>query len=460
MITRSLLFCIAAFLFANTGCSRLQKTDCQPHHLHRRVILNKAIAVRVGGEVVEPRAIHVEDGNLSLRNAILQAGGLKRVEPPQLLLAQAPAVTHASTSPQITDSDSLSILSPIFSNETEIQKLLGEPDPIFGNRGSYSAPTDSTSTLVKYLQDVSAQMKVGMNRSLPLQTKLDPIKNSPSELIEDLKHAFDELASGNPEFSAKAIAALDLVLARLAPKNESSSPPIASTQQIFGQVPSTRTNVPLMIAIETADDNLMNRSKFFFHPELVFKTAIGDIPLRDGDFVYAIRAEDTSITIQQEYQHESGIPVLGVSNEFVAIDPNEFKKVTSVIQLKRDALGAANLAATLENVCILTRQSGSLGSQTYVFPLTAPNQQDWNVTLGSIAPGDRFLFTDASRSPLIWDRLIETVQERLKDKRATELKNAKCKISLPVDGSYLNKMTANLKYYTKPLVDSTRNIIR
>jgi len=429
--------------------------------------------VRTGGELNDPKIFAIDPSRtLSLRQAILQSGNIRRPneQAEQIAIVQTQAPEQSVARAEVSDAELMQAIAPFLSNEEAVNRLLGanragRASGFSGSR-TYSAPFETN--LVDYMQTAVGNIVVTATNDPSTTTDFTEINPSTTNRIEQLqilRAVFEGSKPNDPEFAASGVIVFDKLIQALDSNAKVLSTPVDAASfipvpKLQGVVQNKSKQIsPTLIGIENTSDSYLSRNTTYFHPDLIYKTAVGDIPLRDGDFVFAIRAEDTSLPRNLQIQHEWSVPVLGIDDEFSAIDPNSFPQIQQVFQLKRDALQRTGDISTLEDVCVLTRQnSGVLGTQSYYLPVSDAAEGPIEIPTGTVAPGDSFQFTYTSRSPLVLARLLGSVQDRVKERQIEGKKESVCKSKLPADGA-LSKWKANVKYYTSPVVRSARSLV-
>ncbi len=462
------------------GCSTpvaRKPQSCLPH----RVTKVDPGTVTTGGMLQSQRTLQlVPDRVLTLRQAILESGGLlETASSSNDVVTQSTAAEQSSgqtsatlptvaptptssppsvpapspTAAEQQEASTLQALKTTFSKIDQINALF-QIDPM-GPRGRAVYRDPVGDTIQQYLQSVNDNIAFAGQKHNPSLDfiRIQGINKSLPELIDDLEFIIDSRKSNNPEFAAEALSEIRKL------KNLKTAPP----QQAPVSPKPTSINTPkvkrsVLIGLE----NRIHRSEtVYVDPQLVFKTAVGDIPLKDGDFVFATRTEDTSLPRNIKLDHESLVPVLGVSEEYNAVDPNEYSEIASVINLQVEELRKQEAMISSEHIGILRRQvTGSIRPEVFYIPIPNATSVESSSQLGTVMPGDSFLFTVASRSPIVYDRLVGPLQADLIDQRRELQKKAECRQKLPFEGNYVKKASANWNYYTQPIVQSARNIVR
>ena len=464
---------LAGFIiFAGCKSPVMNKERLLSHH---KPVVERVGEVRTGGELNDPKVFAIDQSRiLSLRQALLQSGNIRRPnqQAEQIAIVQPQASEQPVTKVEVSDSEILKAITPILSNEEAVNRLLGtnRSGRASGFNGSraYSAPTETN--LVDYMKTAVKGIVTTATNDPSSTTDLSKIDQSSTNRVvqlQTLRTVFEGSKRNDPEFASAGVMAFDKLIqaleskATVLPKQvaAASSTPVQMLQGVVQN--NTKQISPMLIGIENTCDSYLSRNTTYFHPDLIYKTAVGDIPLRDGDFVFAIRAEDTSLPSNLQIQHEWSVPVLGVNDEFTAIDPNSVRQIQQVFQLKRDTLQKTGDIATIEDVCVLTRHySGSLGTQSYYLPVSDAVEGTTEIPTGTVAPGDSFQFAHASRSPFVLARLLGPIQDRLKERQLEVKKKADCKSKLPIDGRYLSKWNANMQFYASPVVNSARSLVK
>jgi hypothetical protein len=435
--------------------------------------------VEVGGEVQSPKAIPISQQNsLSLRQALLQAGGIKELPStyysPQIANAlpqPSGATSSASVLEQRPDVELQNKIFSILSDEEEMRMLLNlNLIPAYA-RAQYRSPDREGSSFDEFLQDVVGRLRLALELDSPRKldvSTLDATSPDPRVLVESLRSVFVTLREFNSDYADNAILVFDQFLQNSLATTASSSTPKDATQP-----PNERLNahqlrevnqagrVPMLIGIENRNEAILVKRTIFIHPDLIFHTAIGDLPLRDGDFVYAIRADQTSLPSLFENKHQSGVSVLGLNPAYNAIDPNNRKTIERLMGEKRNALKDAGQRITLEDVCLVTRsQTEALGKQIFCIPVEQEGRSTPSVPTGSIMPGDQFQFAYASRTPFLLERLLAPIQEGVQQRVLESQRCLETCESLPTDGRYVTRWNTRLRSYARPVVQSARNLIR
>ena len=241
------------------------------------------------------------------------------------------------------------------------------------------------------------------------------------------------------------------------PEPVTTAEPVARPQQ-QQMVVARPERKALLIGLES---HANQDEAIYIHPALVMGTTIGDIELQDGDFVFAISSDDTSLTSELQLQHDSLIPAIGISPDFNAVDPTADRTIAAVLQRNLEAVRRNQTVVSLENVGVLRRSaSGTRRAETFYLPLPGIAGENAPATsrMGTVRPRDVFLFTLASRSPVVRDRLITPAVMQLHEKSKALANHAKVKSNLPAGGSFISKAAANLDYYTRPIVRSARSV--
>lgn len=460
-----------------TGCSSAFTT--RPHvaeHCHPVAVI--AGQVRTGGDIAYPTVFPLDvDRVLTLRQALLQSGGIKSnaVQPqattvwqPMAVSAQPQPASNASEA-QSPAVDVVKELMPFLGDEVAMNQLLAPVQSgrfaAFASSVGYALPIETEE--VAFLRAVVFRTKAAAQLSQTTiieDAKINSGSNDKVDLLKSLRYIFEQSKGNSPDFAARGLLTIDKVIAALevggtkTPVNTTAAGP--SVQYVV-PASTTKDSIVMLIGIENMRDSYLDRQTTYFHPDLIFKTAVGDVPLRDGDFVFAIRADATSLPRNLAVQHETSSPVLGVSAEFNAIDPTDFSQIEQVVQLKRNALRESGELATIEDVCVLTRQhAGTLTRQVFYFPIHNESLQHPSPELGTVTPGDSFRFVLASRSPFVLDRLLEPIQDKMSARVINQQRKDARLESLPAGSRLVTKVNSTWKFYTRPIVESARNIVK
>jgi len=461
---------LTAGLLAISGCSTsILCKESQIRH-HRNVHPTAVGEVKTGGELHAASSFPTDvNRTLTLRQAILQSGGIRRQEATlEHVVSFLPGTQkRAHENREDADARSIETLKAILADEVEVNQLLGSELEArlagFNQRRNYRAPIGES--IVEYLQAATEGIATTLaftSTTTVDVNMLDPKSTDRSKLIQGLQYAFQESAHNHPEFATHAIQRFN----ELSHAWSSEELAVVSNAEPTMSVPDYQTvhrstkTIPLLVGLENARGSYLHRNTIYFHPDIVFTTAIGDIPLRDGDFVFAIRAEDTSLPRMMDVSHIWSVPVLGVSDAASAIDPIEFKNISRVVDLKIAAIQDAEQSVTMEDICILKRHSsGTVGSQSFYFPVRQSTVSHTPVPLGTIAPGDSFLFAYASRCPLVLERMLAPAKDRLEQRQTEVRANVECRSQMPAEGRYLSKLGAHWNYYTRPLATGAKRLI-
>lgn len=437
--------------------------------------------VEVGGEVMSPKTISVsKEHRLSLRQALLQAGGINEAHStgivPRIantLPPQTGAVSSPSATVQRQDVDLQNKIVSILSDEKEMRQLLSVTSTMPGvaERIQFQLPDRESSDFDKFVKDVVGRVRLSLEFESPrkLDTSiLDSTSDDPRVLVESLRSVFVTLRDLNPEYASNAVAVFDQFLRNSNPSTVLTGTPMEANQPTTERLPVPQVSdvnladrMPLLIGLENQREAVSIKRTIFVHPELVFHTAIGDLPLRDGDFVYAIRADQTSLPTLLAIEHQSGNSVLGLDPKYNSIDPREYKTIDRLLNVKSKAMREAQEPISLEDVCLVTRfQQETLGEQVFCIPIEQVGRSTPKVPVGSIMPGDQFQFAYASRTPFLLERLVEPIQERVQQRVTEAQRRQEIRERLPTDGRYLSRWNASLQSYARPVVQSARNLVR
>jgi hypothetical protein len=481
MRNRSKVWYVIGSCMCIFGCQsiHLDRTHTLPHCSNPSPMVPIAV-VEVGGEVQNPKAIPISPQNsLSLRQALLQAGGIKELpstyHSPQIANAIPPLSGSTSSVSELVQRSDIELQNMIFSilsDEEEMRTLLNlKLDPDYGR--PYKSPPREGSSFDEFLRDVVDSLRIvfifelDSSRKFDVST-LDATSPDPRVLVESLRSVFVTLREFNSDYADNAILVFDQFLQNAPATTASGSTPKDATQP-----PNERLNapqlsegnqagrVPMLIGIENRNEAILVKRTIFIHPDLIFHTAIGDLPLRDGDFVYAIRADQTSLPSLFEIKYQSGVSVLGLNPAYNAIDPNDWKTIERLMGEKRNALKNAGQRITLEDVCLVTRsQTEVLGKQIFCIPVEQEGRSTSSVPTGSIMPEDQFQFAYASRTPFLLERLLAPIQEGVQQRVLESQRCLETCESLPTDARYITRWNTRLRSYARPVVQSARNLIR
>jgi hypothetical protein len=437
--------------------------------------------VEVGGDVMSPKAIPISRRNsLSLRQALLEAGGIREL----FTHTNSPRIDDSIPQPSAASSSANALLErqevelenkivSILSDEDEMRQLLSVTPlyPFLTERIKFQAPEQEDSKFDEFLQKVVRMISISLRSDSKKRVDtsiLDSTSPDPRVLVESLRSVFVTLREFNSDYADNAILVFDQFLQNAPATTASGSTPKDATQP-----PNERLNapqlsevnqagrVPMLIGIENRNEAILVKRTIFIHPDLIFHTAIGDLPLRDGDFVYAIRADQTSLPSLFESKHQSGVSVLGLNPAYNAIDPNDWKTIERLMGEKRNALKNAGQRITLEDVCLVTRsQTEVLGKQIFCIPVEQEGRSTSSVPTGSIMPEDQFQFAYASRTPFLLERLLAPIQEGVQQRVLESQRCLETCESLPTDARYITRWNKRLRSYARPVVQSARNLIR
>jgi hypothetical protein len=436
--------------------------------------------VEVGGEVMTPKTIPVSSQyTLSLRQALLQAGGIKQqlsTGTPQVIEKLPPTTSKAfsPTSPaKGQDIELQNKIVKIFSEEKEMRRLLSVNSsiPILADRIQFRSPDQVGLAFDEFLQEVAQSVRISLERDSPRKldtSTLDWNLDDPRVLLESLRSVFATLRDFNPEYANSAIPVFDQFLSSSSQSTELPSTRLETIQPVDEQLSVSPTgdvhqtvSAPLLIGLENLREVFPKKRTIFVHPELVFHTAIGDLPLRDGDFVYAIRAHQTSLPARFEMEYQNGNTVVGLDPAYNAIDPRDYKTIDRLLNVKNEALRKSQEPITLEDVCVVTRlHQEALGEQVFCIPINQEGRSSTKIPAGSIMPGDQFQFAYASRTSFLMERLVEPIQERIQQRAAEAQRCQEVRERLPADGSYLSRWNANVQSYARPVIQSARKLVR
>jgi hypothetical protein len=437
-----------------SGCLSVPKKEqCKlPVHCARD-ISSTGFLVRTGGLLEKPHDIYRQmSEQLTLRQAVLESGGIRQLE--QFELTQVPVIEQArSTSPapkQPIPANSLEILDSIFGDEQIILNYFERPNLILVD---VYAASESDEPL-EYLQGTLSSL----NRLIQYPNQ----RMSEEWYDEDVSDWNLLLAMAEKPFAAYRDVDTELsdaVIAKL------RSLKIASNTATDVQLPMA-AKPSLSITEKRQYDVLigLTRSKtpnetVFFHPRLVYQTAIGDVQLHDKDFVFAVRVSDTSLPQSQISVDDFMIPVTGASEEYNAVQHSTHGRLNSILALVPNADRAP------DQVCILSRPlSGKLGSEVFYLPLSAENTQ-WTpseefVKDGQTRPGDSVIFAYAARSPIVYESLIAPIKASFDQKRIQLSEGSNCRPILRADGKYFSRARANWKYYSETVIRNNANLFR
>ncbi len=463
------------------GCSAIRNVEKNAICKHQPIVSAPPIVVRTGGELQSQRTLTIEPGtSLTLRQAIIESGGLREScglvsRPsnlqPEILLNPVPVAVQAankeaelpspSTKPDaaeagasdsaLSDQTKLNALKAIFEDVPNMSQLL-RVDP---QRRPYTPPLGNSQ--LSFLQNTIQRMTIAAAFNAPAfdTNRLNPNETNVRKLLDMLVFAFEASANNNRSFAEGAIKEFNRQK-EIVPTTPNLLPQIA-TSPVFATAPKPKS---YLIGLES---RIKTGETVYFHPQLVFQSAIGDIPLRDGDFVFAVLADQTSLGSSLEFEGEYAVPVIGVSAQNNAVKTSEYKLVAQVLKLQLDALATRKEALTNEHISVLRRgYSGTARPEVFYIPMRSESQDgeiDGNPS-GAIRPGDEFSFTFASRSPIIYERMLAPLTEKLKAEGSELAEKAKRRSKLPAEGRFLTATSANWNYYTRPIIQGAKNIVR
>lgn len=476
-----ILFAPLSIVVLGGGCSTIRNVEKKAFCKHQPVVSTKPIVVRTGGELQSQRTLTVEPGtSLTLRQAVIESGGLRAsvdhvLQPsngqPNIPAIPAPAASQSAnkeresfsptTRPDASVAGSanlalnaptnLSALKAIFEDVPNMSQLLSV-DP---RRRPYTPPIGNSQ--LSLLQNTVDRITIAVAFNAPAfdTNQLNSNETDVRKLLDMLIFAFEASVNNNRAFAESAIKEFNRQK-EIVPTTPTSLSPKA-TPTIFATAP---TPMSYLIGLE---NRTVSGETIYFHPNLVFQSAVGDIPLRDGDFVFAVPTNQTSLASSLEFDGDYSVPVLGVSEHFNAVKTSDYKQVAQVLTLQLNELAVRKEALTNEHIGVLRRgYSGTTRPEVFYIPLRSESENgaiDGSPS-GAIRPGDEFNFTFASRSPIVYERMVAPLTEKLKAERSKLAEQAKRRSQFPAEGRLLTATSANWNYYTRPLVEGARNIVR
>ena len=454
-----IILCISvALLVAASGCTTLnnihQRVKARHHehhakhphliHRHHPVEIGQ---IRTGGLLNDPGVLEFVPGHaISLRQAVLESGGIRR-EQDLTLVQQSPPVEQARPATAELDTTSL---KPVFDEQANIEQLFNVDTDFF----EYEPPVANDSE--NYLRFAVMQLRRAIAFSEPaIDTERLQYDNQDSnQLLDNLIFAFEAYKQNNPQFADNAINLFRKLktqaILRRSVSASNSTPSVVRTESRYQKV--------LIGLVRSRDEG----RTYYFHPELIFKTAIGMMDLRNGDFVFAIEAADTTLLQKYELADSFLVPVVGVSERFNSVDYADYRTLSEVYELYDRSIAERGLIASVENVAVLDRTaSGVSSSEVFYIPMGA---DEANVPIGKefvekgrLRPGDSLVFTYASRSPLILRELLNSASSQQHNLGQRHPKLGEMKNSAV--GKNLSKAARDLQYYVSPITPSVKSLL-
>ena len=443
------ILAISLFL-ALTGCRSISPTSVN----NQDVLSKKTSIVKTGGALRFPKAISFSDSeSLTLNQVILESGGvettIQNVEVASLEQPKLPVRLEQVSA----DPVALQTVTDLFQDVENMSKLLAVDRRV----SAYDVPIGRN--LIELLQVVSSEIKDVLDATprakRPItSSEIDATSFDKQTLVKQITLAIGAYQQNNPDFAAQIIRPLEIL--------EGASTTITSTSLVNEPV-ANRTlkqvtvDSPVMIGLTRKSSGTTH----YIHLELVESTTLGEIELRDGDFVFATKVDDTSVAQPYSTNRSFIVPAIGVTNKHNAIESQNHPKIANVISQHRNALITSGAQLTAENVAVFSRKlSGKLTSEIYYLPVSFDASNDNAMAIagdGQLRPGDSFLFTQASRSPLVAQAIRKKVVDVLE---AQSEKNRVDRKPGPRVNKAIKRAKQNAEFYAQPIISGIKSRLR
>ena len=411
----------------NLGCQTINQPstilpDCKHNETKR-----ESIRIRTGGilnaALVFDKA--VED-TVTIRQILLESGGIKKRDRMTVLrevgrTLPSPAINELPTAfssmpADISDLQQLEIVESIFgeAEQSRLKALFVEP----GTRPvDVWSPVNAPRVLdpAEYLFLVLKVIKRQADPNLqPQGVWLNTNTRDINELVTTAETLFLHNRSRNPEYVDEVVRKLRSIRSPAKGEATSGLPNTETTSHVAD--PSQRDQTSRFAIEELGKEELVligllrDGKTNYFHPFLIDHTALGDIILRDKDFVFAIEAGRTSLRSYNVASQDFYIPVSGVAANFNSVQQSThptFRNILALVQVDQ---------FTTDSVFILERASISKNTRdTFHLPLAFLGDQVGSVkeVIGDskVQPGDSVVFTKAFYTPIVRDDFLSQLEQ-------------------------------------------------
>ena len=320
------------------GCANV--TTCAPAlHPHRS---EQPVKVSIVGRFRQPgEFVLTNQPRATLRDAVIRAGGLDQpeavgnwVQVPMRQASQTSSQPQTQTQIQSnSDSpksaggntlqsdkqlvDATATLKAQLNDEERMSKLFGLGEDSF--RIFEPIPGDTLLTLLQQTSDSMAFWFVGVTG---FQYEiLKDYTNDPIELIDDLKKAIEFKREADPEYADLLLSSLDNIKSQLSkaglPQSPTAVGQTSRTPLAGNKMPEVATLVsageiaqpaPMFVGIVRAK---APDEKLLFLAPLVFSTSIGELTVEQGDLIFAVSLNETSLPHTVRPQVDFAIPTTG-----------------------------------------------------------------------------------------------------------------------------------------------------
>jgi hypothetical protein len=458
-------------------CKDTQKPDgrltCHsPHN-----IAQAERVVRIGGHLQNHTPITIPiESKLTLREVFLQSGGVSNATMPTLSFLSEQTIAATSNSSvedgkkaelgNLTD-DAFVKLTTSLTNPTEINTLI----PVPPGRSRYQTPpsTDKDEFIKDAFRTVKAQVVLN-DASSPAKIDFASINlsmPSATESLDGLIAVFEAYEENNIDFAKVAVKDMRELKSLLSERDASGkeatqdsnpqtkaelAPPVV--QQVVAM-----DRVSYLVGLENSNDNI---GTIYVTPQLILETAIGNSELRDGDFVFAVPTSQTTLASQTQLGFETPqVATIGLSTPYT--NAQIFSQVKEILErAQSDATQPNGKPLTLDSIAVLRREGVLNGrDETYYLPVPSihTSKDPAFAQMGRVRPRDVFLFTEASRSPIVLARIVQPMRERIENRAKDCVEKTQAESRLPADGRFTAKAIANFKHYTAPVSRTASSIL-
>jgi hypothetical protein len=348
-------------------------------------------------------------------------------------------------------SDTFIALRDLFQDVQQVESLFDADPRIRG----FEIPVGENAT--RFMRVVATQIKllIDGNPNTPLvapQTIEDDTLDL-EKILDQVTTATTAYRKNNPDFADKVIQQLNQAKNSLSPVQPQIDEP-RGTAVLPKEVV---VEAPVLIGLRRATEPGITR---YIHPGFITSTALGEIDLRDGDFIFATEVSATSLS--QRVGNSNGnflVPAFGVTAENNAVESSRFPQIGGVISRHRTALMSSGVTPTGQNVGIFSRpSSGKFASEIFYLPVSEDSSSKGLasvLTQSRFRQGDSFLFAQVSRSPLVMKEIKARVSDALASPKHANVRKPRRRIE-----QVAKRTKRNAEYYLGPVVSGIKSRLR